>query len=166
MEFFRKILNEEDTVDLTPMIDVVFLLLIYFMVTTMLKQPEAELSIQLPGKPQNSELKPMPMVQVMIGDSGEVLWNGSVIESPPPPLEKIWASKGDIDAGYQKLELVKQLKAEKKERDDMIRAGKPKEEAELKVEISSSSIAAHQHSVSVLNACAEAGVEKITFAFD
>ena len=58
MEFFRKILREEDTVDLTPMIDVTFLLLIYFMVTTMLKQPEAELSITLPGKPQNTDIKP------------------------------------------------------------------------------------------------------------
>ena len=52
MEALKKILSDEDTVDLTPMIGVTFLLLIYFMVTTMLKQPEAELSIQLPGKPQ------------------------------------------------------------------------------------------------------------------
>ncbi len=165
MEFFRKILNDEDTVDLTPMIDVVFLLLIYFMVTTMLKQPEAELSIQLPGKPQNSDLKPMPMLKVEIGDSGEILLNGSVIEPPPPPLDEIW-SGGGADPSYQKHSLVANLKAQKDGRDAMIRAGKPKEEAELKVEISSSSIAAHQHSVSVLNACAEAGVEKITFAFD
>ena len=44
METLKKILADEDEVDLTPMIDVTFLLLIYFMVTTMLKQPEAELS--------------------------------------------------------------------------------------------------------------------------
>ena len=105
----------------------------------------------------------MPMVQVMIGDSGEVLWNGSVIESPP----RLWRKSGPPKATSTpatKARTYKQLA--EKERDDMIRAGKPKEEAELKVEISSSSIAAHQHSVSVLNACAEAGVEKITFAFD
>ena len=49
MDSAKNILSEEDEVDLTPMIDVTFLLLIYFMVTTMLKQPEAELSIQLPA---------------------------------------------------------------------------------------------------------------------
>ena len=63
METLKKILSDEDTVDLTPMIDVTFLLLIYFMVTTMLKQPEAELSIQLPGKPQSSDLKTMEMLK-------------------------------------------------------------------------------------------------------
>ena len=67
MEALKKILSDEDTVDLTPMIGVTFLLLIYFMVTTMLKQPEAELSIQLPGKPQSSDLKPMEMCKVNWG---------------------------------------------------------------------------------------------------
>ena len=80
MEALSKILGEEDEVDLTPMIDVTFLLLIYFMVTTMLKQPEAELSIQLPGKPQSSDITPMDMLNVKIGDTGEVYLNGSEIE--------------------------------------------------------------------------------------
>ena len=44
MEAFKKILGDVDEVDLTPMIDVTFLLLIYFMVTTMLVQPESQLS--------------------------------------------------------------------------------------------------------------------------
>ena len=38
MDTFKKILDDVDEVDLTPMIDVTFLLLIYFMVTTMIKQ--------------------------------------------------------------------------------------------------------------------------------
>ena len=46
MSALKKILQDVDEVDLTPMIDVTFLLLIYFMVTTMLKLPEAELAIQ------------------------------------------------------------------------------------------------------------------------
>ena len=80
MSSLQDILAEEDEVDLTPMIDVTFLLLIYFMVTTMLKQPEAELSIQLPGKPQSSDITPMDMLNVKIGDQGEVYLNGSEIE--------------------------------------------------------------------------------------
>ena len=72
MSALKNILDDVDEVDLTPMIDVTFLLLIYFMVTTMLKQPESELSIQLPGKPQSSDVTPMDMLKVRIGDEGEV----------------------------------------------------------------------------------------------
>ena len=151
MEALKKILSDEDTVDLTPMIDVTFLLLIYFMVTTMLKQPEAELSIQLPGKPQSSDVTPMEMVKVRIGDEGEVYLNGSEIED-------------GLD--YEMPDLVGNLKQQKGMRDQLISSGqKSKAEAELKVQIESSGIAEHQASISVLNACSEAGVQKVTFAF-
>ena len=151
MEALKKILSDEDTVDLTPMIDVTFLLLIYFMVTTMLKQPEAELSIQLPGKPQSSDVTPMEMVKVRIGDEGEVYLNGSEIED-------------GLD--YEMPDLVGNLKQQKGMRDQLISSGaKTKAEAELKVQIESSGIAEHQASISVLNACSEAGVQKVTFAF-
>lgn len=151
METLKKILSDEDTVDLTPMIDVTFLLLIYFMVTTMLKQPEAELSIQLPGKPQSSDVTPMEMVKVRIGDEGEVYLNGSEIED-------------GLD--YEMPDLVGNLKQQKGMRDQLISSGqKTKAEAELKVQIESSGIAEHQASISVLNACSEAGVQKVTFSF-
>ena len=150
-ECFKQILSDVDEVDLTPMIDVTFLLLIYFMVTTMLKQPEAELSIQLPGKPQSSDVTPMDMLKVRIGDEGEVYLNGSEIED-----------------GFDLLmpDLVANLKTQKGMRDQLINSGaKSKEEAELKVEIESSGIAEHQAAVSVLNACSSAGVNKVTFSF-
>mgnify|MGYP001209914731 CR=1 FL=1 len=88
MNALKKILDDIDEVDLTPMIDVTFLLLIYFMVTTMLKQPEAELSIQLPGKPQSSDVTPMDMLKVRVGDEGEIYLNGSEIEDGFPGLLK------------------------------------------------------------------------------
>ena len=151
METLKNILMDEDTVDLTPMIDVTFLLLIYFMVTTMLKQPEAELSIQLPGKPKSSNVTPMEMIKVRIGDEGEVYLNGSEIED-------------GLD--FEMPDLVGNLKQQKGMRDQLISSGlKSEEEAELKVQIESSGIAEHQASISVLNACSEAGVEKVTFAF-
>ena len=151
MSALKKILQDVDEVDLTPMIDVTFLLLIYFMVTTMLKQPEAELSIQLPGKPQSSDITPMDMLKVRIGNEGEVYLNGSEIED-----------------GFDLLmpDLVANLKTQKAMRDQLINSGaKSKEEAELKVEIESSGIAEHQASISVLNACSSAGVNKVTFTF-
>ena len=151
MSALKQILSDVDEVDLTPMIDVTFLLLIYFMVITMLKQPEAELSIQLPGKPQSSDVTPMDMLKVRIGDEGEVYLNGSEIED-----------------GFDLLmpDLVANLKTQKGMRDQLINSGaKSKEEAELKVEIESSGIAEHQAAVSVLNACSSAGVNKVTFSF-
>ena len=150
MEALKKILTDEDKVDLTPMIDVTFLLLIYFMVTTMLKQPEAELSIQLPGKPQSSDVTPMEMLKVRIGDEGEVYLNGSEIED---------------GQDFSMPDLVGNLKQQKGMRDQLIESGTPKEVAELKVQIDSSGIAEHQASISVLNACSEAGVDKVTFGF-
>jgi biopolymer transport protein ExbD len=121
METLKKILADEDTVDLTPMIDVTFLLLIYFMVTTMLKQPEAELSIQLPGKPQSSDLKPMEMCKVKIGDFGEVYVNGSEIED---------------GTDLNMPDLVGNLKQQKSMRDQLISSGtRSKAEAELKVQL-------------------------------
>ena len=152
MDALKKILDDVDEVDLTPMIDVTFLLLIYFMVTTMLKQPEAELSIQLPGKPQSSEVTPMEMLNVKIGDEGEVYLNGSEIED-------------GLDLAMQ--DLVSNLKTQKGMRDQLISSGaRSKAEAELKVQIESSTLALHQASISVLNACSEAGVEKVTFSFE
>lgn len=151
MSALKNILDDVDEVDLTPMIDVTFLLLIYFMVTTMLKQPESELSIQLPGKPQSSDVTPMDMLKVRIGDEGEVYLNGSEIED-----------------GFDLLmpDLVANLKTQKGMRDQLINSGaKSKEEAELKIEIESSGIAEHQAAVSVLNACSSAGVNKVTFSF-
>lgn len=151
MNALKQILSDVDEVDLTPMIDVTFLLLIYFMVTTMLKQPEAELSIQLPGKPQSSDVTPMDMLKVRVGDEGEIYLNGSEIED-----------------GFDLLmpDLIANLKTQKAMRDQLINSGaKSKEEAELKVEIESSGIAEHQAAISVLNACSSAGVNKVTFSF-
>ena len=151
MNALKQILSDVDEVDLTPMIDGTFLLLIYFMVTTMLKQPEAELSIQLPGKPQSSDVTPMDMLKVRVGDEGEIYLNGSEIED-----------------GFDLLmpDLIANLKTQKAMRDQLINSGaKSKEEAELKVEIESSGIAEHQAAISVLNACSSAGVNKVTFSF-
>ena len=78
MDTFKKILDDVDEVDLTPMIDVTFLLLIYFMVTTMIKQPEAELSAILPGKSAPSSYnKPKPESHIEIEPDGSVRVDGN-----------------------------------------------------------------------------------------
>ena len=85
MEAFKKILGDVDEVDLTPMIDVTFLLLIYFMVTTMLVQPESQLSFQLPGKPQsNNSITPMESAKINSLSDGTITLNGSPIPVDDP----------------------------------------------------------------------------------
>ncbi len=89
MDTFKKILDDVDEVDLTPMIDVTFLLLIYFMVTTMIKQPEAELSAILPGKsaPSSSYNKPKPESHIEIEPDGSVRVDGNYMGNAFEDLE-------------------------------------------------------------------------------
>ena len=89
MDTFKKILDDVDEVDLTPMIDVTFLLLIYFMVTTMIKQPEAELSAILPGQaaPSSSYNKPKPESHIEIEPDGSVRVDGNYMGNALENLE-------------------------------------------------------------------------------
>ena len=149
MDAFRKILDDVDEVDLTPMIDVTFLLLIYFMVTTMLVQPESQLSFQLPGKPQSSDsVTPMRSSKINSMSDGTITLNGSPIP---------------VDDPYELTELIKKLTDTRKLRDGLIQRGeKSKEEAELKVEIETDGLSDHQTFVSILNACSAADIDKVS----
>jgi len=151
MNAVKKMLGEQDKVDLTPMIDVTFLLLIYFMVSTMLKQPEAELAIRLPGKPaSNNKLEVMNRFEVLVKETGEV------------HLNKEWIGDTESDQGMESL--IVSLKDELILRKELIDSQeKTKEQAQLIVQIESERACEHQATMTVLNACAEAGVKKITF---
>ena len=50
----KELLNEKSGLQIAPLIDVVFLLLIYFMVSARLKRPEADISLALPGSVSSS----------------------------------------------------------------------------------------------------------------
>lgn len=67
--------SEEPDINLTPLIDVVFLLLIFFMVSTTFNK-QSELSIELPeasGEPREIETTP---VEISIGRDGQYAVNG------------------------------------------------------------------------------------------
>ena len=75
---FRRQRLEEVSVNLTPLIDVVFLLLIFFMVSTTFTR-ETQLSIDLPeatGEPRESEQK---QVEILIDESGAYRVNGQAL---------------------------------------------------------------------------------------
>ncbi len=62
-------------VNLTPMLDVVFLLLIFFMVSTTFTK-ESHLTIDLPEATANSESVPINTIEILISSSGHYSING------------------------------------------------------------------------------------------
>ncbi len=79
----RRIRIAEDHVDLTPMIDIVFLLLIYFMVTTTIVKEEADLGVKLPSSmaaPPGTPLPEQHYIDILI--DGTVMLNGMPTDNP------------------------------------------------------------------------------------
>ena len=76
-------LKTKDRVDLTAMIDVVFLLLIYFMVTTTIMKQEADLGIKLPTSVPAAPDTPLPEEHLVdILSDGGILFNGAPLSEP------------------------------------------------------------------------------------
>ena len=72
---FKRQSKREVSLDLTPLIDVVFLLLIFFMVTTSFTD-RTQLSIDLPEAHGEIQLKQPETIEVLINASGEYHVNG------------------------------------------------------------------------------------------
>ncbi len=70
--------------DISPLIDVAFLLLIYFLVTTTLQKSEADLSLVLPGVEQedSKEVK-IDQMLVRIDSTGAIIVNDEVSDADP-----------------------------------------------------------------------------------
>ncbi len=77
--------KDDDSVDLTPMIDVVFLLLIFFMVTMQIVQEERELIVPFPSAtvdtPDDFDLPPQ-VIDVEIDMTGQVVVDGLPKDDP------------------------------------------------------------------------------------
>jgi len=79
MAFSRKkeTVLEDDSINLTPLIDAVFLLLIFFMVTTVFKNP-AELKMTLPDASHPNKLDKKQIV-VEMSSEGEIAISGDQV---------------------------------------------------------------------------------------
>lgn len=80
---FRRTRREEVNVNLTPLIDVVFLLLIFFMVSTTFTR-ETQLKLDLPESASGEpiENRNQEQIEVLISAAGEVMINGKALITP------------------------------------------------------------------------------------
>ena len=124
--------NEEPDVSLTPLIDIVFLLLIFFMVSTTFRK-ETELTINLPeasATPSNSEPR---QLEIAVDVDGRYELNGELLADQ------------DLDT------LVGAL----------TRAGASADDPNLPVLIRADANAAHQAVVTAMDAVGQAGFRRL-----
>ncbi|MFC5050856.1 ExbD/TolR family protein [Rubritalea spongiae] len=139
-------LTEEDEpeLDISSLIDVCFLLLIYFMVTATIQPRESDIGLQLPSSAASSVPSDLEPMLVEVQDDGSVIVNND---------EKmdLGASgpKRDLPLLQQRLETYK-LGAE---------AGG----AEALVQVAVRGEAPQQSVVDVLNCLVGVGIDKVTF---
>ena len=147
------VLNSEDSFDLTSMIDVVFLLLIYFMYLPI--QQEADLLFSLPSISEpSSKNAVLPSEQIVeIAPDGSIFLNGAEIENLG---NRLFPSQNSASKKVEFKELASTLKRLKMSAD--------RSKISTIVSIYPDADSPHQAAISVLNACAQAGITQVSFA--
>jgi biopolymer transport protein ExbD len=125
-----------------PMIDMVFLLLVFFMVSAKPVKQESDINIGLPGTVAQEEALEIPDEQrIQIQPNGQILLNDQPMDAPQSP---------ELPA------LLSTLKRFKESADS--------NKTEALITIDADDAANHQRIVQVLNACAQAKITGVTFA--
>ena len=93
---FRTTRREELELNITPLIDIVFLLLIFFMVSTTF-QKESQLRVQLPEATQQAQTDPAEPLQIVISAEGQYAIGGRELSdnSLPTLIEALRQVAGD-----------------------------------------------------------------------
>ena len=129
--------RREATVELTPLIDVVFLLLIFFMVSTSFVQNQA-LNVDLPQANSDAQPDQDVYINVVVQQNGRYEIEGSIV----------------VDTSLQGLAKTLQAVVEKN----------AARRTSLPVVISADATATHQSVVRVMDACAQVGLTQISLA--
>ena len=125
-----------------PMIDMVFLLLVFFMVSAKPVKQESDINIGLPGTVAQEEALDIPDEQrIQIQPNGQVLLNDQPMDAP------------------QSAELPTLLGTLKR-----FKESADSNKTEALITIDADDAANHQRIVQVLNACAQAKITGVTFA--
>lgn len=129
-------------IQMGPMIDMVFLLLVFFMVTAKPVKQEADVGLSLPGTVSQEEAVDMPDEQrIIIQPGGQVVLNEMPLDTP---------ASADLPALLATLTRFKQTADANK--------------SQALVTIDAHDTVPHQRIVDVLNTCAKAGITGVTFA--
>ncbi len=124
------------------MIDMVFLLLVFFMVTAKPIKQESDISLGLPGTVAAEEAVDLPDEQrIRIEDDGSIVLNDSVLASA-------------ADTNLKELVAILQRFKESSEAN----------KSEALVTLDAADGTNHQRIVDVLNACARADITGVTFS--
>jgi biopolymer transport protein ExbD len=127
---------------IAPMIDVCFLLLFFYILTTRPDKPEADLGTKLPATVEQGEPVEIPDTQRI-----EILPDGAVVLN-----EQSLGAPGD-----RVLPELRRVLERFRESADSARTGSL-------VTIAPEDAVPHQRIVDVMNACAAAGLREVTFA--
>ncbi|MEM8955997.1 MAG: biopolymer transporter ExbD [Verrucomicrobiota bacterium] len=143
MALKRKQRHEEVVeMQMGPMIDMVFLLLVFFIVTAKPIKQESDISLGLPGAVEQTEAVDIPDEQrIVIQADGQVVLNDLAVDAPNDP---------------NLPELVGILKKFKK--------ASEYNKSDALVTLAPDDAVFHQRIVDVLNACAVAEIHGVTFA--
>lgn len=140
MKLLDDIMNQKPKLEIASLIDVVFLLLIYFMVTSALIKKEADLSFMLPAQVQNDEPTVLPVEVVLeVNPAGDILLEGIVFQQ-----------------GSSMDGLVKELLT--------LKEAAEASQSQMIVNILPDDEALHRHIVVAMDVCAEAKVKNLSFS--
>lgn len=141
MKLLDDLMNKKAELQIAPLIDVVFLLLIYFMVTASMIKKEADLSFMLPPITDTSEPVAEPLeVLIEVSEIGEISINGIVYGQTGVNLDDLVAT------------LITYREAAKASKSEFI------------VSILPSDKALHGRIIRVMDACAVAKVKNMSFS--
>jgi biopolymer transport protein ExbD len=141
MNFQKHVEEAKLELQIAPLIDVVFLLLIYFMVTAALIKKEGDISFMLPANVAQSDVVDIP-VEVLI----EIGVDGTV------QVEGMRFSRDDRNLN----DLVSQLSG--------LRAIAASQHSPFFVNILPNKDSLHARVIDVMDACAAAGVKNLSFS--
>jgi len=136
-----ELINEKTELQISPLIDVVFLLLIYFMVSSSLKRSEADLSMSLPSAVTQSQELKMPDEQII-----EVLANGHIVLNERQYTDPSKADLADLENTLTRYREASALM-----------------NTPAMITIAAEDDSRHERVIDVLNACAGAKITSVTF---
>lgn len=134
--------DEEPELSISPLIDMTFLLLIYFICTCTLIEPEADLGIRLPGMVAQSTTVDMPDEQII-----EVRQNGQIFLNDKEYDNATSQGLPELQTVLKRYRLSSEASGNK-----------------ALITIWAEDETIHQRVIDVMNACAAAKIKDVSFA--